>query len=189
MGERELREKYGGKLPKAINRAIRAEVPGGNAALDKLTQLAAVILQARWTDHAGRQTVEAKAYFKHKRDVVDKMEAQVRKAWGIKPEREAAPAKAAKPARFVKTGPRPKPAGKPARSQGFAKAGAAPRPGGGRPSGGKPNGPRPAGKSPRAGGSAGSGPRPKPAGKSFGAGRPAKRAQNPITGNRKPSMD
>ena len=27
MGERELREKYGGKLAKAINRAIRAEVP------------------------------------------------------------------------------------------------------------------------------------------------------------------
>ena len=40
MGEREIREKYGGKLPKAINRAIRAEVIGGNAALDKLTQLA-----------------------------------------------------------------------------------------------------------------------------------------------------
>ena len=30
MGEREIRAKYGGHLPKAINRAIRAEVPGGN---------------------------------------------------------------------------------------------------------------------------------------------------------------
>ena len=36
MGEKELREKYGGKLLKAINRAIRAEVTGGNEALDRL---------------------------------------------------------------------------------------------------------------------------------------------------------
>ncbi len=129
MGERELREKYGGKLPKAINRAIRAEIPGGGAALDKLTHLAAVILQARWTDHAGRQTAEAKAYFKHKSEVVAKMEAQVRKAWGVKPEQESKPAKAAKPARFVKTGPRPKPAGKSGKPAGFAKAGSRPKPG------------------------------------------------------------
>ena len=39
MGEKELRTKYGGKLAKAINRAIRAEIAGGNEALDKLTQL------------------------------------------------------------------------------------------------------------------------------------------------------
>ena len=39
MGERELRAKYGGKLAKAINRAIRAEVKGGNEALDKLTAI------------------------------------------------------------------------------------------------------------------------------------------------------
>jgi len=83
MGERELREKYGGKLAKAINRAIRAELPGGNAALDKLTHLAALILQAGWKDRRGNPTPEAAAYFKHKREVVEKMEAEVRERWGI----------------------------------------------------------------------------------------------------------
>jgi hypothetical protein len=83
MGERELREKYGGKLAKAINRAIRAELPGGNEALDKLTHLAAPILQAGWEDRSGNPTPEAAAYFKHKRNVVDKLEAEIRKRWDI----------------------------------------------------------------------------------------------------------
>ena len=88
MGERELREKYGGKLAKAINRAIRAETPGGNEALDKLTQLAGAARQSRWKDHSGKDTPEAVAYFKHKRDVVDRLDAQVRKRWGIPPDKE-----------------------------------------------------------------------------------------------------
>jgi hypothetical protein len=83
MSERDLRAKYGGKLPKAINRAIRAELPGGNEALDKLTRLAAPILQSGWKDRTGKPTPEATAFFKHKRDVVDKMEAQIRQKWGI----------------------------------------------------------------------------------------------------------
>jgi hypothetical protein len=83
MGERELREKYGGKLAKAINRAIRAEIPGGNEALDKLTHLSAPVLQSGWTDRSGNPTPEAAAYFKHKHGVVDKMESRIRKAWGI----------------------------------------------------------------------------------------------------------
>jgi hypothetical protein len=87
MGEHEIREKYGGKLPKAINRAIRAEVPGGNEALDKLTQLAGAARHSRWTDHAGRDTAEALAYFKHKREVVDRMDAEVRRRWGVPPDK------------------------------------------------------------------------------------------------------
>jgi hypothetical protein len=83
MGERELREKYGGKLAKAINRAIRAELPGGNEALDKLTHLAAPVLQSGWKDRNGNPTEEAAAYFKHKKNVVDRMEAQIRAKWGI----------------------------------------------------------------------------------------------------------
>jgi hypothetical protein len=83
MGERELREKYGGKLAKAINRAIRAEIPGGNEALDKLTHLAAPVLQSGWKDAKGRETPEAAAYFKHKRDVVNRMDAEVRRKWGV----------------------------------------------------------------------------------------------------------
>lgn len=83
MGEKELREKYGGKLAKAINRAIRAEVPGGSEALEALTRLAAAARTSRWKDHAGRDTPEAVAYFRHKKDVVDRMEAEVRKRWGV----------------------------------------------------------------------------------------------------------
>ena len=75
MGERELREKYGGKLAKAINRAIRAEVPGGNEALDRLTDLAAAAKQSHWHDKQGRPTPEAEAYYKHQRDVIGRMEA------------------------------------------------------------------------------------------------------------------
>lgn len=85
MGERELRAKYGGKLAKAINRAIRAEVPGGNEALDRLTHLAGAARQSHWKDHAGRPTPEAAAYFKHQREVLEPMEAQVRRKWGIPP--------------------------------------------------------------------------------------------------------
>ena len=85
MGERELRDKYGGKLAKAINRAIRAEMPGGNEALDRLTALAGPAMHSRWKDHRGVETPEAAAYFRHQRGVVDPMEAKVRKAWGVPP--------------------------------------------------------------------------------------------------------
>ena len=83
MGERELREKYGGKLPKAINRAIRAEIPGGNEALDTLTHLAAAAKDSHWHDKKGRPTPEAEAYYKHQRNVIERMAAQVRATWGV----------------------------------------------------------------------------------------------------------
>jgi hypothetical protein len=83
MGEMELRKKYGGKLAKAINRAIRAEIPGGNAALDKLTQLAGPALHSGWYEAQEKPTPEAASYFKHKHDVVDKMEAAIRRKWNI----------------------------------------------------------------------------------------------------------
>jgi hypothetical protein len=86
MGERELRAKYGGKLAKAINRAIRAEVKGGNEALDTLTQLAGPARHSRWKDSAGHDTAEAMAYHRHK-EVIARMEAEVRKRWGVPPEK------------------------------------------------------------------------------------------------------
>src|SRR3954466_1778311 len=93
MSDRKIREKYGGKLPKAINRAIRAEIEGGNEALDKLTQLAGAARHSRWKDRVGRDTPEAAAYFKHQQDVVGRMEADVRRRWGIPPEEAAGRAK------------------------------------------------------------------------------------------------
>ena len=83
MSERELRAKYGGKLPKAINRAIRAEIPGGNEALDRLTQLAGNARQSNWKDKSGNDTPEAVEYFKHQREVLGPMEQKVRKRWGV----------------------------------------------------------------------------------------------------------
>jgi hypothetical protein len=83
MSERELREKYGGKLPKAINRAIRAEIPGGNEALDTLTHLAAAAKDSHWHDKKGRPTPEAEAYYKHQRNVVERMAAQVCRTWDV----------------------------------------------------------------------------------------------------------
>lgn len=83
MSEKSLREKYGGKLPKAINRAIRAEIPGGGDALDKLTQLAGAARQSHWKDKAGRHTAEATAYYRHQREVIEPMDAQIRKKYGI----------------------------------------------------------------------------------------------------------
>src|ERR1700733_6157447 len=79
MDDRKIREKYGGKLPKAINRAIRAEITGGNEALDKLTQLAGAARQSGWKDKSGKPTAEAVAYTRHRRDVIDRMDAEVRK--------------------------------------------------------------------------------------------------------------
>jgi hypothetical protein len=86
--DRKIREKYGGKLPKAINRAIRAEIPGGNEALDKLTLLAGAARHSGWKDKAGKDTPEAFAYFKHQREVIDKMIAQTRQRWGLPSEHD-----------------------------------------------------------------------------------------------------
>src|SRR4051812_49374448 len=108
MSERELREKYGGKLAKAINRAIRAEIPGGNEALDRLTHLSAPVLQSGWTDRSGNPTPEAAAYFKHKHDVVDKMESRIRKAWGIPAEEPKRPAKPRKRMKSAKKTGKPR---------------------------------------------------------------------------------
>ncbi|MBC7784571.1 MAG: hypothetical protein H7144_12100 [Burkholderiales bacterium] len=83
MSEKSLREKYGGKLAKAINRAIRAELPDGNAALDKLTKLAGPAAYSGWATPDGKPTKEAAAYSRHKREIVDKLEAQIRKKWGV----------------------------------------------------------------------------------------------------------
>jgi hypothetical protein len=83
MSEQTIRAKYGGKLPKAINRAIRAELPGGNDALDKLTELAAAARQSHWKDLQGKHTKEATAYYRHKRDVIEVMDAQIRRKWDI----------------------------------------------------------------------------------------------------------
>ena len=85
MPEREIREKYGGKLDKAINRAIRAETAGGNAALDLLAKLSGPAASSGWTDEKGNPTSAAAAYIKHREKVVAPLIAQVRKTWNLPP--------------------------------------------------------------------------------------------------------
>lgn len=86
MGEKELREKYGGKLAKAINRAIRAELPDGNAALDKLAKLSGK------ANSAGKETPDGKPpavkAFEQQQKIVAAMEATIRQKYGIKPSRD-----------------------------------------------------------------------------------------------------
>lgn len=151
MGERELREKYGGKLAKAINRAIRAEVTGGDDALNRLTNLAAEAKGSRWKDRTGKETPEATAYFKHQRDVVGKMDAEVRKRWGV----PADAGKDDKKPKARKAGPRKT---GPPKTPGAGKSG--PRGGAGpRSAGPRSSGPRESG--PSADGPRSSAPRPK----------------------------
>ena len=83
MSEKTIRAKYGGHLAKAINRAIRAEVRGGNVALELLTQLAGAARHSGWKDKKGKHTDAATAYYRHKREVIDAMDAQVRRRWEI----------------------------------------------------------------------------------------------------------
>ncbi len=83
MGEKQIREKYGGKLAKAINRAIRTEIPEGNQALDRLAKLSGPAAHSGWTHPDGSLTDEAKLYHKHKKEVVDPLEKQIRLKWGL----------------------------------------------------------------------------------------------------------
>ena len=99
MGERELREKYGGKLPKALNRAIREEIPEGNAALDRLAALSGPAAHSGWKERNGTPTPEAAAYFKHQQEVVGPMETEIRRKYDI-------PSEKPKPANPKKRAPR-----------------------------------------------------------------------------------
>lgn len=105
MGERELRDKYGGKLDKAINRAIRAETPNGNEALDTLARLSGPAAHSGWVDNAGSPTPEAAAYHKHQRSVVGPLIAKICNAYNITPDK---PTKASTGKRGAKRSARPR---------------------------------------------------------------------------------
>ena len=63
MPLKELKTKYGGtKARESINRAIRAECPGGGECLDALELLHHMCERHGWEDARGRQTELAVAY-------------------------------------------------------------------------------------------------------------------------------
>lgn len=82
MPIRDLREKYGsGKARELVNRAIRAEIPGGAAVLDRL---------ARWR-HGLRELVEAGEATPHEEadyraavEERDRMADEIARRYGLK---------------------------------------------------------------------------------------------------------
>jgi len=79
-GRKELREKYGGKLAKASTGRSGRRCPAA-CRLDRLT-IGRPAMHSGWKERNGKPTEAAAAYFKHKQQVVEKMEAIVRQKWG-----------------------------------------------------------------------------------------------------------
>lgn len=84
-----LREKYGknAKRREAINRAIRAECPGGDDALDRLEDWHKICYRRGWDDIGGEEPLQVTAY-RHLLDIVDSMEDWVRTEYDLPPRPE-----------------------------------------------------------------------------------------------------
>lgn len=76
-----LRSKYGGRVHEAINRAIRAECPGGNEAIDALTLLHQMCGRLGWSDGRGK-TPLAVAY-ERVLAIVNAMDDEIRRRYGL----------------------------------------------------------------------------------------------------------
>lgn len=77
-----LRTKYGGRLDEAINRAIRAECPGGNEALDTMTLIKQMLDRHGWTGPDGKPTPLSMA-FRRVREIVEAMDEAVCHTYGV----------------------------------------------------------------------------------------------------------
>lgn len=86
MPTKDLRARYGqnGGTQGMINRAIRAECPGGGEALDLLTLLLQIGDRVGWADADSKPTVAHVAYMRVCW-IVDKMEAAVRATYDMPP--------------------------------------------------------------------------------------------------------
>ncbi len=85
MPLKELREKYQASKPRvAINRAIRAECPGGDEALDAKDYWFKIAERDGWRDHRDEPTTPAFAYALADA-IVKKMEDAIRARWGMPP--------------------------------------------------------------------------------------------------------
>jgi len=63
-------------------------VPGGNVALDRLTDLAGPAMHSGWKERNGKPTEAAAAYFKHNARSSKRWKPFVRQKWGIPMETE-----------------------------------------------------------------------------------------------------
>jgi len=79
----DLRRKYGeGKLRQVINRAIRAEIPGGSQTLDGLELLHKILRRIGETEPGGGPTI-AKVAYDRLCEIADAMESEIRKRYGL----------------------------------------------------------------------------------------------------------
>ena len=71
---------------RADKQLAKARARDSLQALDKLTELAGPARHSHWKDPSGQDTPEAAAYYRHQK-VIARMEAEVRKRWGVPPEK------------------------------------------------------------------------------------------------------
>lgn len=83
---RDLKDKYGGKTRDAINRAIRAECPGGSVALDHVTSWYQICNRLGWGAKDGSNEPLQVTAYRHLLETVDAMESDICKRYDI-PER------------------------------------------------------------------------------------------------------
>ena len=82
---KDLRAKYhASEARQAINRAIRAECPGGSEALDALELMHKILRRTGETEAAGTPTI-AKVAYDRLCGIANAMEASVRDEWGMPP--------------------------------------------------------------------------------------------------------
>lgn len=88
MPSRELGEKYGAGNSRAlVNRAIRAELVGGDKCLDALTCLDQ--LKIKWTDRGWTEGLaDIDTALSATRRLRDRMVAEIRRRYGMPPERD-----------------------------------------------------------------------------------------------------
>lgn len=87
MGTRELRETYGkksGSAREAINRAIRAELPGGNEALDALTLFHEMKHRLDATGENRQAADICQVAMERVAGIAAAMEREIRKRYGMK---------------------------------------------------------------------------------------------------------
>lgn len=74
-------------VPKAVRRAVAAECAGGKEALKALHDWADVVGRSEGEEKREAKNV-ARVCYEHIRDIVEAMEADVRKRWGLRPKVE-----------------------------------------------------------------------------------------------------
>jgi len=87
MAKSKLREKYGGKTGEAINRAIRAECPGGDEAIATMTLARQMCQRHGYEDSRGQPSALA-ALLGQIMGIVDAMEDEIRRRYDMQPREE-----------------------------------------------------------------------------------------------------